>query len=363
MEQQSQEYQQYATIDPTLYQQNYYGLDPKEEYKRDLKKTAGKSSMLLLILGLGGNILAFILLFFYIFLSVAIKMANGASLDTFDFMKAVDPQNGMFVFIASLLPIIIIDIVVIVIAKFVYKIKLKSFFRKSETGILRNAAGVITCLAAGGVGSLIATLYLMLFEKLGIPIPAPDFSLPKDQPIWAVLMLTYVCVVGPIFEEIIFRGFLLKSLQKYGSMFAIILTSILFSLFHGNLVQFIPPFLMGIVLGILTVKANTIIPAIVAHIINNSISMLLGYLFPEGSKYSGFVDYIYIVVGVLIIVVATILYWKKFKEISKGDETYMKTGAKIGTAFTSGWSIGYLIFYGILIVGMILMQLIATSLH
>lgn len=64
-----------------------------------------------------------------------------------------------------------------------------------------------------------------------------------------VSMFLYAAILAPVSEELIFRGFVLRSLQPYGKRFAILGSAFLFGLFHGNLLQTPYAFLMGLVLG------------------------------------------------------------------------------------------------------------------
>lgn len=81
-------------------------------------------------------------------------------------------------------------------------------------------------------------------------------------------MFLYVSFLGPIAEELLCRGLVLRLLQPYGKRFAIVLSAILFGLFHGNIVQIPFATLVGLVLGYVTVEYS-ITWAIVLHIINN----------------------------------------------------------------------------------------------
>lgn len=85
-------------------------------------------------------------------------------------------------------------------------------------------------------------------------------------------MFLYICVLAPISEEILFRGLLLRELEPYGKRFAVLASSFLFGIFHGNLVQTPYAFLAGLVLGYVAMEHN-VIWAMVLHMINN---LLLG---------------------------------------------------------------------------------------
>lgn len=90
-------------------------------------------------------------------------------------------------------------------------------------------------------------------------------------------MWVYVCLAGPITEELIFRGLLMRSIEPYGKKFAIWTSAIIFGLFHGNPIQTPYAFLVGLVLGYVAMEHH-IIWAMVLHILNN---MLLGDLLPR----------------------------------------------------------------------------------
>ena len=83
-------------------------------------------------------------------------------------------------------------------------------------------------------------------------------------------MFLYVSLGAPISEEILFRGVLLRNMQPYGKKFAIFTSSLLFGLYHGNLVQIPFAFVVGLVLAYVTVEYN-IGWAIAMHLFNNLI--------------------------------------------------------------------------------------------
>ena len=94
-------------------------------------------------------------------------------------------------------------------------------------------------------------------------------------------MFLYVSLLAPVFEEILFRGLILRSLQPYGKKFAIFASAYLFGLFHGNIIQSPYAFLVGLVLGYVTVEYS-MGWAMVLHMGNN---LILGDLFGRITKF------------------------------------------------------------------------------
>jgi len=85
----------------------------------------------------------------------------------------------------------------------------------------------------------------------------------------------YTCVVAPVTEELFFRGMLLKTFSKANQRFAIFFTAVMFGLAHGNVVQFILGFILGIFFAHITLKHNSIIPAIGIHALLNTMNVFM----------------------------------------------------------------------------------------
>lgn len=83
-------------------------------------------------------------------------------------------------------------------------------------------------------------------------------------------MFLYASILAPLSEELIFRGYILQSLRPYGKKFAVVLSAFVFGIFHGNLLQTPYAFLMGLVLGYVTVEYH-IGWAVALHVFNNLI--------------------------------------------------------------------------------------------
>lgn len=90
-------------------------------------------------------------------------------------------------------------------------------------------------------------------------------------------MFLYTCLFAPVVEEIIFRGLIMRGLEKYGKWFAIVASSVLFGLFHGNPAQSPYAFAVGLVMGYVAMEYN-LLWSMVMHMINN---LVLGDLIPR----------------------------------------------------------------------------------
>ena len=116
-------------------------------------------------------------------------------------------------------------------------------------------------------------------------IPAPDYITDLDQLLSPdtimgfILLFIAVSIFAPIGEEILFRGFLQQFLEQYwkDTTKAILVTSLIFSAIHFNPYWFIQIYLLGIMLGFLTWKTNSVIPSIILHGLNNTMAMLFSF--------------------------------------------------------------------------------------
>lgn len=159
----------------------------------------------------------------------------------------------------------------------------------------------------GGLIYQFVNLFLGLF---GGAAPGSSLSLPWDNPLGMVCYILFVCVIAPVTEEMLFRGALLRTLSRYGTVFAAVASSLFFALLHGNLAQMFLAFLTGLVLSYVTVKTGAIKVAILLHVINNATSVLMEvllYLFPEGSTGYLMVNLIGNLVFLLALVASVVL--------------------------------------------------------
>lgn len=113
-------------------------------------------------------------------------------------------------------------------------------------------------------------------------------------------MFLYTALAAPVVEEIIFRGLVMRGLEKYGKHFAILISSILFGLFHGNIVQSPYAFAVGLVLGYAAMEYN-ILWAMVLHMVNN---LVLGDTLPRLTQWMGQIGSSLVLWGVILLCTA-----------------------------------------------------------
>jgi membrane protease YdiL (CAAX protease family) len=143
-------------------------------------------------------------------------------------------------------------------------------------------------------------------------------------PYAAVLHFISMSVVPAFCEEILFRGGVLANLLPFGEKRAILISALLFSLMHQNPEQFLYTFAAGIALGMIYVYTRSIWSCMLAHFVNNFISVIEDLIFTRlGSTPAGVMTLIYIeglifLLGALSIFILTRAYLR-FKK--RGTES------------------------------------------
>jgi len=128
--------------------------------------------------------------------------------------------------------------------------------------------------------SQLTSFFLKFLEYLGMPSTdlMPDI-MPKTFNNTNIAMLVVQIAVSPaLLEEFAFRGVMMQSLRRYGDGFAIVASSLIFGIFHGNIVQAPFAFLLGLVMGWLTIATGSIWTAVLIHFVNNLNSVIITVL-------------------------------------------------------------------------------------
>ena len=121
------------------------------------------------------------------------------------------------------------------------------------------ASGVVLLFSFQLLFILVDPAIKWIASQLGYTLSTTTDSLSNMQP--SLTMFLYTAFLGPIVEEIIFRGVVMKNLAKYGKLFAIVVSAALFGIFHVA-------FCCGLLLGYIAMEYG-FKWAVVFHIINN----------------------------------------------------------------------------------------------
>ena len=92
----------------------------------------------------------------------------------------------------------------------------------------------------------------------------------------AVLAVLLLGLLPGLVEELLFRGYIQTRLvARWGSVWGVFWTALMFGISHLDLMQGAFAVAVGCILGFLTVRTGSIVPAMICHAVNNTLSMVL----------------------------------------------------------------------------------------
>jgi membrane protease YdiL (CAAX protease family) len=160
--------------------------------------------------------------------------------------------------------------------------------------------------------TLVMMLWVDFFASL---IPMPDWvaDIFKEAFNLSIPNIIMIAIMAPLLEEVLVRGLVLRGyLLNYSPIKAIIASAIFFGLIHMNPWQFIGGFISGVFLGYLYYKTKSLIPSILVHFLNNSLSVVFSFFYVEAD--ASFVDMLgselYYVILIISIALGYVLYRK-----------------------------------------------------
>ncbi len=179
------------------------------------------------------------------------------------------------------------------------------------------------------------TVWLLAWLNTLIPLPAFLLELERQQTEMiegflksdfnVALALFHVAMVPAICEEILYRGFALNLLRRTKAAWtAILITGIIFGFYHLRLSQVIPLAMIGIFLGWVTVKSGSLIPAMVAHFVNNAFSVLLVKFMPDSPLTDSNLEMppLWLAFGSIVLVYVVLYYMQRQTKPAEVDDVW-----------------------------------------
>lgn len=140
-----------------------------------------------------------------------------------------------------------------------------------KQGVKRYAITLPVIILAGFVINLISSYYGQAPQMQEIV----QWVLEEKSVFVLGSLIFFGVVVAPVMEEIMFRGFLQPALKNsLGRRYAITITASLFAAVHMDIFAFLQIFILGMLLGYLYEKTQTLVASIVVHILHNSLTLV-----------------------------------------------------------------------------------------
>lgn len=248
--------------------------------------------------------------------------------------------SSMFAMCGNLFCVITTFAATLLVGKFMLQIDFNSMLKPEKNHIKQAAVWFPACMTINTVMSVLAALLTFFLTSGGVRVPTVDFSLTKPGALVVILQISYVVIIGPIIEEILYRGVVLTLLMPYGKGLAIFVSALLFGLMHGNIPQAIAAVAGAVMYGLIAVKFNSIIPTILIHIANNLIAS-----YPDYTTVYNLPGWIYYVVMIILAVIGMFVIFTRITElrITNEPQTLLTKGQKYRVVFTNIFMIIYIL--------------------
>lgn len=233
------------------------------------------------------------------------------------YVQSINIKMGLIVteYILVLMPVIILIKL--------KNINIKTFLRLNKLKLKHILIIVIITLLIYPVAVFFNMSMLTALSYFGLEIrPLP---IPKASNLLEYINLFFIIAISAgICEEVFFRGLLLRVYGEKYKVAGIVITAILFGVFHFNLQNLLAPIVLGLVFGYLVYITDSIYAGIVGHIVNNGFAVTLTYLLNVlQKKISEYGDMVpqnimpntlqlfigVIIMGVLAVITGMIAYW------------------------------------------------------
>ena len=156
------------------------------------------------------------------------------------------------------------------------KTKLKKTF-------LLNKPPLYSIFIAPVIGLCTIIIASFIGQIQGIFTPAPDSMNKAIESLFSVgdfksalIALSVMALTPAIFEELFFRGAIMRGFEKQIKGFWLcLLIGFLFAVFHLNIYNLLALTFVGAILTAFVIKTNSIIPVMIIHFVHNGVQVLL----------------------------------------------------------------------------------------
>lgn len=256
--------------------------------------------------------------------------------DSVAFLRAHQEISRSTVFSmgANLFVVCISATVTLITARLILKARLSEMIKPHKQHFPQAFKWMPLCMLANVMISLVINILKSYFAAYGVTIPENDFTIVSPTTAAIVMQFVYVIVVGPIVEELIFRGLILTLLKPYGSGVAIFFSAFCFGIMHGNIPQAASAFGSALIMAAIALKCGSVIPTILIHIFNNMMASYSDFSavmnWPYADEIQMAIQIILMFAGVFVLLV----FGKQLLDL-KGKPCAMTFGQRMAAAFSN----------------------------
>ncbi len=221
---------------------------------------------------------------------------------------------------------------------------------KKDVKNLKNTECIKYILITQPVVLIIQLIVSFIAEKLNITFSgiSNDMIGVTGGILNSILVFTAVAILPAILEELLFRKGIMTLTKRYGVWFSIILSSAIFGIIHGNVIQSIFAFFMGMVIGFVYAKTKKLWPCIIIHLLNNGLAAI-ALINPSLEGTVTIITIVMAVIGLLMFIVR-IKYIKQDYKLEKVYSCIYNKKVKYNIVFTCVPFLFSISFYVLIII-------------
>lgn len=201
-----------------------------------------------------------------------------AQLIPINIVKAVRPEwmeNPDISLLLSVLPLYLIGmpLLILLVKKAVPAVAVEQHEMKPG----QFAIAAILCFGLVYITNIVGNIFTFIIGVLkGGIVQNVIANVATSVSIWFVII--YMVLIAPIMEEYVFRKLIVDRTVRYGQDVAVVVSGLMFGLFHGNLNQFVYAFALGAFLAFLYVKTGKLKITIALHMMINFVGGVVSVL-------------------------------------------------------------------------------------
>lgn len=192
--------------------------------------------------------------------------------------------------------------------------------------ILSVPFGMFVCLTANYI-----TTWIMVFaQSFGFKLTSPEITVPESFS-GRLFYIVSIAVVPALTEEAAIRGCIMQPLRKHGDRFAVIASSLIFAILHGNFIQAPFAFIVGLGLGYICCITDSLWPPIIIHFVNNLYSVIISFLqkdIKDPKIFGSVFNMIFVCLSILGVFCAILFYFRKSDKRLKTVESHLTETVK-----------------------------------
>lgn len=154
-----------------------------------------------------------------------------------------------------------------------------------DFGFVKISIKSILKYAALGYVIYFAVMLTVMTISMRFNVELPGFAQQEShipllggEALVAGVTVLIMVLVAPLIEEILFRGFVFKTMsERWPAWIAFVVSATIFAGLHFEFASFMPLFILGMVMNWMFYKTKSIYPGLVFHIINNVLALGLEY--------------------------------------------------------------------------------------